>query len=271
VERDHLEAYRSLAFADGFAHDLARLDVHAIEDRLSPVDANHGIPMIDIIDEQARVVFAFRSSGAIRPIYRERREVSIVRQALAGERDEYGERFSTLLTTDEGPLIATAGPVRDAGRIVGAILVMTPLDQVLSQAVHLHGAALTAYSIDRGDPLATTTPIRPRTLGTELRTELAQSGRLPYATRFKISGAAQREQIGELVVRHHPVAFLGASLGDRSRQVALRVMGIAATGMAAMALLITMVVYSWVRERTVAGLTVVAPKELPAGRPEHRL
>jgi hypothetical protein len=148
---------------------------------------------------------------------------------------------------------------------------MTPLDQVLSQAVHLHGAALTAYSIDRGDPLATTTPIRPRTLGTELRTELAQSARLPYATRFKISGAAQREQIGELVVRHHPVAFLGASLGDRSRQVALRVMGIAATGMAAMALLITIVVYSWVRERTVAGPTVAAPKELPAGGPEHRL
>jgi hypothetical protein len=249
LEREHLEAYRAIAFSSGFAEDLAVYDVDAIEDRIQPVDANHGIPMIDIIDDQNRVVFAFRAEGAIRPVYRERGGVEIARKALAGERDEHGERFTALIATDEGPLVATAGPVRSGDRIVGALLLMTPMDELLSQARNLHGSHLTAYSMDRGDPLATTTPIRPRTFDTETRTFLAQLEELPYATRFRISGAVQREQIAALTIRHRPAAFLGSALPDRSRQVAWNVMIIVAIGMAVMSALVATVVYGWTRER----------------------
>lgn len=248
-EREHLEAYRAIAFSDGFPEDLAGYDVHAIEDRVQPVDANHGIPMIDIIDDQNRVVFAFRAEGAVRPVYRERRGVEIVRMALAGERDQYGERFTSIIATEEGPLLATAGPVRSGDRIVGALLLMTPLDELLSQGRNLHGAHLTAYSLDRGDPLATTSPIRPRTFDTETRTLLAQPERLPHATRFRIAGSVQREQIAGLTVWHRTASFLGAALHDRSRQVAWNVMTIVAIGMAVMSLLVGLVVYGWTRDR----------------------
>lgn len=271
LEQEHLEAYRAIAYADGFAASLERYDALDIESRLTPIDANHGIPMIDIIDDQNRVVFAFRAEGAIRPVYRARTDLEIVRQALAGERDEYGERFTSLIATDEGPLIATAGPVRLGERIVGALLVMTPMDELLSRATNLHGARLTAYSTDRGDPLATTTPIRPRSLGTQLRTDLARVENLPYATRFKIAGATNREQIGALVVRHRTEAFLGSALPDRSPEVARAVMLIAALGMLVMSVIVASVAYAWARDKY--ELLAAPPKEplaLPAGpRPRH--
>lgn len=249
TERLHLSAYRAVTYADGFAAALARYDARDIENRLTPVDANHGIPMIDIIDTQNRVVFAFRAEGAVRPVYRDRRGVDIVEKVLAGQSDQYGDRFSAVLATQEGPLIATAGPVRLNGKIVGALLLMTPMDELLSRASNIHGAKLTAYSLDRGDPMATTTPIRPRTLGTELRTQLAQPERLPYADRFHINGKVQREQIGALVLRHETAAFLGAALPDRSREVALRVMLIAGIGMAIMAFLVWIVAYAWAKDK----------------------
>ncbi|MCU1377243.1 MAG: hypothetical protein JWN29_226 [Acidimicrobiales bacterium] len=260
LERDQLSAYRGIAFADGFAASLKRYDARDIERRLTPVDANHGMPMIDIIDDQGRVVFAFRSNGAVRPVYRQRLDVSIVRQALAGETDQYGERFSDLLTTDEGPLLATAGPVRLDGKIVGALLVMTPLDQLLSRSTNTHGALLTAYSLDRGDPLATTTPIRPRTLVTDLRVRLAQDGQLPYANRFKIGGTTNREQIGSLTLRHRTAAFLGAALPDRSRYVAWRVMVIVTIGLLLMAFLVWTVAYAWAKDKYERDLLAL-PKE----------
>lgn len=268
LEREHLEAYRAIAFAEGFGAELERYDAREIERRIQPVDANHGIPMIDIVDDRNRVVFAFRAEGAIRPVYRERRGIEIVRKALAGERDEYGERFTALIATDEGPLVATAGPVRNGDRIVGALLLLTPIDELLSQARNVHGAHLTAYSIDRGDPLATTTPIRPRTFDTAMRTRLAQPEELPHANRFRISGSPQREQVAALTIRHRTAAFLGSALHDRSRQVAWNVMVIVAIGMAIMSVLVAAVVYGWLRREDEAA--IVLPKEpaaLPPGPP----
>jgi hypothetical protein len=265
LERDQLSAYRGIAFADGFAASLAKYDAKDIERRLTPIDANQGMPMVDIIDDQGRVVFAFRAEGAVRPVYRDRRDVSIVRQALAGETDGFGERFSDLLTTDEGPLLATAGPVRLDGKVVGALLVMTPLDQLLSRATNLHGALLTAYSIDRGDPMATTTRIRPRTLDTELRTKLAQDGQLPFGNRFKIGGSTNREQIALLTLRHKPVAFLGVALPDRSRYVAWRVMVLVALGAGLISLIVWSVAYAWAKDKY--GRDLPSPPREPLALP----
>lgn len=267
LEREQLSAFRAVTYADSFAPALANYDAKEIERLLTPTDANHGMPMIDIIDDQSRVVFAFRAEGAVRPIYRSRGDVTIVRQALAGETDQYGERFADLLATDEGPLIATAGPVRLNGKIVGAVLIMTPMDQLVSMATNQHGALLTAYSIDRGDPLATTTPIRPRTLDTTLRTRLAQSGQLPWANRFKIGGKTNREQVGALTLRHRVVGFLGAALPDRSRYVAWRVMVIVALGFLVLAYIVGSVSYAWAREkyRTDLVLHQREPLALPPG------
>lgn len=255
LEREHLEAFRAIGFSQGFAADLEALDVRAIESRITPIDANNGIPMIDVIDVQGRVIFAFRADGALQPIYRERLGVDVVASALAGERDEYGERFTELIATEEGPLLATAGPVRDeadGSRIVGSLLVMTPLHELLGQAKNLHGADLTVYADDRGEPLATTTPVRPRSLSTDELEVLAHPEGFPEASAFDIGGKRQREQIGGLIVRHRLGALLGASMPDRSREVANRVMLLAGLGLLAMSILVASSVHAWLRDREVA-------------------
>lgn len=248
LEREHLEAFRSIAFSEGFAEDLAGLAVRAIEEKITPIDANHSIPMIDVIDTQGRVVFAFRGEGALRPIYRERRGIDMVVKSLDGERDEYGERFTDLIATDEGPLVATAGPVRQAGqegRIVGALLLMTPLDELLGSAKNLHGSELTAYSFDEGAPLATTTPVRPRGFTGDLLTRLNQTEHLPHASNLDVAGSSYREQLGVLDIRHRPTALLGVSLPDRSREVAFRVMLVVAIGVLVVAALVATAVRAW--------------------------
>jgi hypothetical protein len=274
LEREQLKAFRAIAFADGFPQELANYDARAIEQRLTPIDANHGMPMIDIIDDQGRVVFAFRAQGAIRPIYRQRKDLEIVQKALRGEFDEFGERFNDIITTDEGPLVATAGPVRVGTRIVGALLVMTPLETLLSTSTNLHGALLTAYSLDRGDPMATTTPIRPRTIDTDLRTRLSHPEELPYANRLNVGGRPHREQIAGLVLHHHTAALLGVALPDRSRHVANQVMLVVALGMLLIAVVVASVVHAWTRDRYERGLAPlgrrpVEPLALPPGKDDQ--
>jgi hypothetical protein len=274
VEREQLATYRGVAYAEGVSEALAAYDAAALERTLSPVVANGGIPMVDLLDQQGRVAYAFRAEGAPAPQYRERRDITIVAQALNGQSDQYGDRFADLLTTKEGPLLATAGPVRRAGKVVGAVLVMTPLDQVIGLAANEHGAFVTAYSTDRGDPLATSLASRPRNLGTRLRSTLQNPDKLPYARRIEASGATQRMQVGALVARHRTIAWVGTSLPDRSHSLASKIMLIVALGAGLIALLVGAVVATWLgqsrRGRGWRGPSGADPLELPTttgGRP----
>lgn len=246
LEQKHLEAYRAMAFTQGFAQELDELDVAGIRSLISPVDANLSVPMTDILDEQGRVVFAFRAEEAVKPLYRHRNDLATVRRVLGGEADDRGDRYTELVTTDEGPLIATTGPVRLGDRIVGAVLVMTPLEQLLDTATNSSGVPLTAYSLERGDPMATTGPARPRTLASELRTRLTTTPEaLPHEDAWEVMDRPYREQIGALVLRGKTAAFLGAALPDRADAVARNVIVASVVAALAICLALFLVFTSW--------------------------
>ena len=245
LERDQLDTYRTIAFTDGIAPALVAYDSADLERRLAPIDANQPIPMIDLVDTQGRVAFAFRAEGAPAPLYRQRLDLDMVKHVLAGESDQYGERYADLITTQEGPLIATVGPIKQAGKIVGAVLVMTPIDRLLSQASNDHGALLTAFSTDRGDPMATTSAIRPLNLGTALLAKLADPNELPYADRVDAAGKTQRRQIGGLSLRHHTIAYISSSLPDRTHAIASRITFVVGVAAILITLLVAYVVRLW--------------------------
>jgi hypothetical protein len=227
---------------------LKALDIAAIERLLTPVDANLGTARVDILDRDARVVFAFRAEGETPPLQRSRADLEIVTRALAGTSDEYGDRFSTLVVGEEGPLIATAGAVRDADdATVGAVLVMTPLPRALSESASQHGAVLTAYSGSGGVPLATTAGDAPRRLPRDLA-RLRPASELPVASSYRLGGRAMREQLGALVIRHRPVAWIGAALPDRSARARTRVEN--AVGVAAIVAALVLVTLAATRRRS---------------------
>lgn len=222
LERDHLAALRAFAFTTGLPEALDMLDIAAVEQLLGPVDANLGVAMVDVLDESGRVVFAFRGDGQVPPIYRDRADIGVVQRALTGEPDQYGERFSTLLVTDEGALVASTGAVKVGDRVVGALLVMTPLSDLLTSSTNLNGALLTVYSGDGGVPLATTAPVKPRSLPQSLHRLLPDED-LPVSSSYETPGGSTREQLGSLVIRHEKVAWVGVAERDRSGRVGSQV------------------------------------------------
>jgi hypothetical protein len=218
VERDHLAALRAFSFTTGFPEALESLDIATVEQLLGPVDANLGVAMVDVLDADGRVVFALRGDGQVPPIYRDRNDVGIVQRALQGEPDQYGDRFSTMLVTDEGALVASTGSVKVGDQVVGALLVMTPLSDVLTASTNLNGSMVTVYTGDGGVPLATTAPVKPRTLPGSLD-ELLPAEDLPATSSYDVPDGTAREQLGALVIRHEDVAWLGVAEEDRSGSV----------------------------------------------------
>lgn len=246
LERDHLAALRAFSFTSGLPEALDQLDIAAVEELLAPVDANLGVAMVDVIDESGRVVFAFRGDGQVPPIYRDRADVGIVNRALSNEPDQYGDRFSTLLVTDEGALVASAGTVELGDRVVGALLVMTPLSDVLTTSTNLNGALLTVYSGDGGVPLATTAPVKPRTLPQSLHRLLPDED-LPVTSGYEIPGGSTREQLGSLVIRHENVAWLGVAERDRSGAVGSQVSLLAAVAILLCAGIAVALTLAWLK------------------------
>jgi len=247
TEREHLEALRAFTFTEGVADALAVRDVDRLEALLGPLDANLGIPMVDVLDTRGRVLLALRGEGTVAPIYRARDGIGIVQRALSGSPDELGERFSTLVVSDEGPLVATVGPVRGGDdAVVGAILVMTPLEDVLTTSTNEHGTWLTVYSASGGVPLATTAPAKPRTLTGSLQS-LLPDDRLPVASSYRVPDGRARELLGALVVRHEPVAWIGAAEVDDTGAVGTQVSTLTALALLAVGLLVTLVILRWTR------------------------
>ena len=244
LERTHLVALRSFAFASGFPEALDALDLARVEELLTPVDANLGVPMVDILDPEGRVVFAFRAEGEQAPIYRTRADVGIVARALRAEADEFGERYSTLLVSDEGPLVAGSSPVKVGDRVVGAVLVMTPLERVLDATEA--SSFLTVYTGASGVPLATTSPVKPRTLPKELQ-HLLPPESLPVESSYDVPGGTAREQLGALVIRHQPIAWLGAAGLDRSDDIRFDVRLVTVLGLLAAIALAVIITALWTR------------------------
>lgn len=244
TERAQLTALRAFTFSSGVAEALRAVDVATIEELLGPVDANLGIPMVDVLDAKGQVVFAFRGEGQVPPIYRQRSDLGIVQRALRGEPDQYGERFTTLVVTDEGALVASVGPVRVGTTVVGALLVMTPLADVLGASSNQHGELLTVYSGDGGVPLATTAPVKPRTLPGSLE-RLLPPDKLPVTSEYDIPGGGAREQLGALIIRHEAVAWLGVADRDKAGRVGGQVSLLTAFALACCCLLVTMLTVRW--------------------------
>lgn len=244
VERDHLSALRAFTFTTGVPEALAELDIEAIERLLGPIDANLGIPMVDVVDPSGRVVFAFRGEGQLPPIYRDRIDFSIVQRALRDEPDIYGERFTTMALTDEGALIASAGAVKLGDDVVGVLVVMTPLADVLTASTNQSGEMLTVYSADGGVPLATTAAVKPRTLPESLDRILPAED-LPVTSSYEIPGGSAREQLGALVVRHETVAWLGVADLDKSGRVSGQVSMLTAVAILLCSLLSVLLATRW--------------------------
>lgn len=243
LEAEQLATLREITFTQGFAHALATRDVPTINRLVTPLQANSGIPMVDVVLPNGRVELAVRSKGAPAPVA-SRAGMPAIAQALREARGPRGGRFSTVVAFRRGPVVLTIGPVLDGATRAGVVLVMTPLADALGRFSQQVGVDLTAYDAG-GTPLATTAAFSPRPVARTTAQQLI--GGAPIAMRY-LRGD-HREALGRLIVDHEPVDVLGASLFDNSAVTARAVRLYAAIGFLCVALVLASVRLRTARRR----------------------
>jgi len=162
VEAEQLATWRAIAYTKGFAEALMARDGDGAAVLVAPLVVNARLDCFDVLDAEGRVLTAMHHEPGGEVIDydtslpdAEYREWPIVRSILAGEVDQFGDKYAGLVKTEWGWVFYTAGPVTHDGELVGVLLVGTYLDDL---ARRLDNAALARISvyIDGGVPIATT-------------------------------------------------------------------------------------------------------------------
>ena len=210
VEAEQLTALRSIEFTSGIGAALGRNDAATLNRLVTPLHANSGVPMVDLVRPSGLVIFAVRSKGAPRPVA-SRAGMPAIAQSLREARGVRGGRFSELVIFRSGPTFVTIGPVLLGRKPVGAVLVMTPLADVLGRISQTVQADLSTYTTD-GAPIATTAVLDPPRVDADTAHTLIGGGAIAY----RYIHGSTREALGRLIIDHIPVAVLGVALHDNS-------------------------------------------------------
>jgi hypothetical protein len=225
LEAEQLSATRSITFTAGIGQALAAYDPAKLNELVTPLQANSGVPMVDIVLPDGRVAFAVRSKGAPAPV-RSRKGLPAIRGAIRQARGRRGGRFSEIVIFKSGPTILTIGPIMVGNRAAGVALVMTPLADALGRLSQQVQANLTAYD-SAGIPIATTDVHVPQAVKPDTAHALIGGG----AIEMRYIHGDDREALGRLIVDHTPDAVLGVSLEDNSPVTRNAVMLYAALGL----------------------------------------
>ena len=211
VQSEQLALLRELTFTQGLGQALETENASQLNTLVTPLQANSGVPMVDVVLPSGKVIFAVRSTGAPRPV-RSRAGLPAINTALATAHGSFGGRFSEIAVLRDGPLLLTIGPALVGSQPVGVFMVMTPLADVLARLAAQSGAVFTAYNT-LGQPIATTSPGTPPLIPRDQARQLMRNVSL---IDFRQTSGQTREALGRLIVLHRPEAILGASLHDNS-------------------------------------------------------
>jgi hypothetical protein len=240
IEANQLSLLRAVTYTSGFPVALARADANELNALVTPLQANSGVPMLDIINNRGQVIFAVRSHGAPAPVA-SRKGVPAVAQSLKEAHNAQGGRFSEIAVLQNSPTLITIGPILYNDSPVGLVLTMTPLADVLGELAGETGVTLTAYN-KSGQPIATTTPSNLPAISDADATTLMATGNV----QFREIGS-HRESLGRLIVDHTANAVLGVSMSDDSLVTELIV---DLVGVLGLALVIVLMSWPWFRRNT---------------------
>jgi hypothetical protein len=227
LESEQLTLLRAVTFTQGFASAMAASNVPALDRLVTPLQANSGIPMVDVVRKDGIVEFAVRSAGAPRPVA-SRAGMPAINQSLVEAKGPRGGRFTEIVVFRSGPVVMTVGPVLNGNTPAGVVLVMTPLADALGRMAEQVGANLTAYD-PNGVGLATSASFDPPPLPTSEAGALMAGA--PIAVRYIQDG--NREELGRLIIDHQPNVVLGVALVDNSAATGRMVSLYVGVGMAA--------------------------------------
>ncbi len=136
-EKAQLANLRFMVFTEGVAQAITRGQAATLEDRLLPVALNYKVEAITAVNLQGRELLTLARDPATGQYNPSRggdfSGYPVVANVLEGRADDQGDKFIGLLGTGRGLYLFTSAPVRDeTGKLVGALMVGTQLDSLLS-------------------------------------------------------------------------------------------------------------------------------------------
>jgi putative nucleotidyltransferase with HDIG domain len=137
-ERDHLSLVRSIAFTVGVPAETQAGQAAGLRDLVEPLAANAHAEYVEVVGLDGKRILGLRLNDASSlsyetlPVGSDRSDLDVVQRVLEGQSDAQGDKFTQLVSTDEGEALYTGGPIRDEeGNPVGAVLVGTSLKTLL--------------------------------------------------------------------------------------------------------------------------------------------
>ncbi len=136
-ERFQLENLRLMVFSEGVGDAIAAKDVDKLETLLLPLALNSGIEAVTVVDADGHELLTLGldpgTGEYLRTAGRDFSDKTLVDNVLSGVSDDRGDKYIDNLETNFGQVLFTSSAVRDdLGELVGAILVGTGLDSLLS-------------------------------------------------------------------------------------------------------------------------------------------
>lgn len=155
-ERDQLELVRAVANTQGVAEAVAAGDTGHAEALVLPAAANSGAEHVGVFDRSGRNIFGVRHADDPQQrtgwgVARAPEEWAAVWAVLGGEVDARGDKWAQVVEGLDGPMLISAGPIKDEfGKVVGAAVVGTSLDTLLRTVKRDTFAEATFFGLDGG-------------------------------------------------------------------------------------------------------------------------
>ena len=236
VEMDLLEVLRLIANTEGVAAATAAGDSEALRSITLPVVFNANIDYAAILGQEGISLLAMRkgpesSIGEYETLKGETfyADWDALAQSLAANPDDIGDKYvgleRVLLGEEQKALFFVAGPIRNtSGQTVGAVLVGTYLDTLVTNLSAQAGANVSIYDLNQGLLLdSTLEPDDPHKLtlaATDLALVRAEEGEKSHTRGLEVIGTPYQEVLTPLTARQGSVelAVMGISLRDAGLQ-----------------------------------------------------
>ncbi|HEX3630587.1 MAG TPA: diguanylate cyclase [Candidatus Dormibacteraeota bacterium] len=216
-------AIRLIANTEGVDQAVRAGDAAALRQLLVPLEVNNRLGTVMIFDASGKTILEVSQPDQTNPsglVFKSGTNLAgeaIVEPVLNGQYDALGDKYIGYLGSPVTAL-AAAGPVTLGDRVVGGVLIESPLAEVLAemqsesqaQAILLDGTGATIASTMAGLP-------RQSLMDDHLRSYLALASPGRAATRtLTISGQAYEFQFTNFYLRQHLDGYLAVAISRKS-------------------------------------------------------
>ncbi len=218
VESQQLELLRLMSNTEGVDVALQNGDAPTLQKLLLPLQANSTFSFVDVVDTSGKQVLALRPSDDqyLQALDPDIGNWNVTQQSLANQADNFGNKYTELISTSYGSFVYTGGPVLDQNnQVVGAILVGKPFDELLTQLTKDVLASVTVYRPDGSlfgssfNPQPGDTPLQ---LDQSTISQVFSTTPKTVQRPLTIGGTGYMELVGGLVIRDKVAYGLGVAL-----------------------------------------------------------